>query len=179
MQSNLEKSDVKVSIAERKVALYESVPHQMFLLYTVSKLSRSCIFVKEAGVNPLANDNLKYNLDDDEVSMIINFESPLIWSLCDRKVTRNAVADMYAHMSFANKQFSLRIIQTILNGMQKASFEEMKNYERALIKMLMINDEYIGDRTKTALNLLTDNMKVNTTFYKEMDSYFDILYKIV
>jgi hypothetical protein len=63
--------------------------------------------------------------------------------------------------------------------MQKASFEEMKNYERALIKMLMINDEYIGDRTKTALNLLSENMKNNTTYYKEMDSYFDILYKIV
>ncbi len=47
----------------------------MFLLYTVSKLSRSCLFVKDAGVNPLANDKLKFTLDDDEVSMIINHEN--------------------------------------------------------------------------------------------------------
>jgi len=32
--------------------------------------------------------------------MISNFEKQAWWYYCDKKVTRNAVADMYAHMSF-------------------------------------------------------------------------------
>ena len=42
MKSNLEKQDSKISNIERKGALNEAVNPQMFLLYTVSKLSRSC-----------------------------------------------------------------------------------------------------------------------------------------
>jgi len=118
---------------ERKAALNESVPYQMFLLHTVSKLSRSCVFVKDEAVNPLANDKLNFSLDTDEVNMIINYESLQIWRQCDRKVTRNAVSQMYAHMSFNNKNFSLQFISTLLIGLQKSFFQEMKIYERPLI----------------------------------------------
>jgi hypothetical protein len=75
MKSNLEKQDTKISPSERKAVLMEAVPYQMFLLYTVSKLSRSCIYVKDVTSNPLANDKLNFNLDNDEVTMIINHES--------------------------------------------------------------------------------------------------------
>ena len=105
----------------------------MFLLYTVSRLSRSCVFVKDVAVNPLANDKLNFMLDQDEVSMIINHENPNIWRYCDRKVTRNAVAQMFAHISFNNKGFSQQILQTLFIGLQKAFFEEMKIYEKPLI----------------------------------------------
>jgi len=80
MKSNVEKQDTKITMIERKAALNESVPYQMFLLHTVSKLSRSCVFVKDdAVINPLANDKLNYSLDTDEVNMIINYESLQIW----------------------------------------------------------------------------------------------------
>lgn len=61
MKTNLEKQDAKISLIEKKGALNEAVPFQMFLMYTVSKLSRSCQFVKDpAVVNPLANDKLDF-----------------------------------------------------------------------------------------------------------------------
>ena len=46
LESNLEKNDVLISPLERKIALQSATQAQMFLLYTVSKLSRSCRFVK-------------------------------------------------------------------------------------------------------------------------------------
>ena len=107
MESNLEKNDVKLSVSERKAALSDSTQPSMFLLYTVSVLSRSCCFVRGSAPNPLANDSLNYVLDDDELAMIINHDNQLIWEQCDLKVTRNAVAAMYAHMSFENKEFSV------------------------------------------------------------------------
>ena len=56
------------------------------------------------------------------------------------KVSRNAIAEMFAHISFENKEFSLQVLNTILNGMSKATFDYMKVYERPLVKMLMIKD---------------------------------------
>lgn len=94
----------------------------MFLLYTVSRLTRSCLFVKNQAVNPLANDKLGFILDDDELSMLINYESPFIWKFCDRKLTRNSVAQMYAHMAFNNKNFSLQLLSYLLIGLQKSFF---------------------------------------------------------
>jgi hypothetical protein len=120
----------------------------MFLLYTVSVLSRSCSFVNEVAVNLLANDKLCFKLDDEELSMIINYEAPLIWKYCDKKLTRNSVAKMYAHISFNNKNFSLGLIVYLLIGLQKSFFLEMKYYERALVSLLMIKDDYQEDRAK-------------------------------
>lgn len=47
---------------------------------------------------------------------------------------------MFAHISFDNKEFSMQILGTILEGLSKVSFERMKWFERALIKMLLIKD---------------------------------------
>jgi hypothetical protein len=150
----------------------------MFMLYTISRLSRSCMFVKDIAANPLANDKLNFSLDNDELVMIINHESPMIWSFCDKKVTRNAVANMYAHMSYKNKNFSLSIISTLLVGLQKSFFDQYKFYECALIKQLMIKDEYQEDRTKKALSNLYELKKLCVSYYKEMDSLIDLLYKL-
>jgi len=79
----------------------------MFLLYTVSVLCRSCRFVKTPNPNPLANDNLNLVLDNDELGMIIRHDDEHWWNNCNYKVTRNAVSDMFAHISFDNKEFSL------------------------------------------------------------------------
>ena len=95
----------------------------MFLLYTVSKLSRSCRFVKDSSPSPLQNDDLNFVLDQNELSMIISYENPLLWNHCDHKVTRNAVADMYTHIAFEDKDFSDRFLSTILTGISKSSFD--------------------------------------------------------
>ena len=73
-------------------------------------------------VNPLANDKLNFSLDDDEMSMIINHENPIFWAFCGKKVTRNAVAQMYAHMCFNRKSFSLQFLTTLLIGLQNSFF---------------------------------------------------------
>ena len=56
------------------------------------------------------------------------------------RFSRNAVADMFAHISFDNKEFSLQILNTIMDGLSKVSFENMKVYERALVKLVLIKD---------------------------------------
>jgi len=42
MKSNLEKGDAKLSLSEKKAALNDATQPYMFLMYTVSVLSRSC-----------------------------------------------------------------------------------------------------------------------------------------
>jgi len=58
---------------------------------------------------------------------------------------------MFAHISFDNKEFSMSVLNTILDSLSRVSFESMKYFERALVKMLMIKDQYQPDRTKKAL----------------------------
>lgn len=48
MESNLEMGDIRLGNLERKIAIQEATPNYMFLLYTVSVLSKSCRFVKDA-----------------------------------------------------------------------------------------------------------------------------------
>jgi hypothetical protein len=88
------------------------------------------------------------------------------------------VSDMYAHISFENKEFSLQILATILNGLSKTTFDSMKIYERPLVKMLLIKDQYQIDRTKKATTGLLELMKNNTLYYKDMDSLIEIVYKL-
>lgn len=71
------------------------------------------------------------------------------------------------------------MVLTVLNiGLQKSTFDEMKFYERALIKQLLIKDQYQIDRTKKALTNINEIMKLNVSCYKEMDSLIDLVYKI-
>jgi hypothetical protein len=152
----------------------------LILLYTVSKVSRSCLYVKDPlVVNLLANDKLNFSLDDDEVTMNINHENPMIWAFCDKKVTRNAVAQMYAHMSFNSKSFLQQFLTTPLIGLQKSFFEEMKIYEKHLIAQLMIKDDYLEDINKKVISNLCEFLKQSVSNYKEFDSLVEILHKIM
>jgi hypothetical protein len=51
----------------------------MFLLYTVSILARSCVFVKIQTKNPYALDELNFVLEQDEIQMIINHPHEHWW----------------------------------------------------------------------------------------------------
>jgi hypothetical protein len=63
--------------------------------------------VKVSTPNPFAIDNLNFILDSDEMGMLINHEHDAWWNNCSQKVSRNAIAEMFAHISYENKEFSL------------------------------------------------------------------------
>lgn len=60
LETNIKKSNVLMSEPERKAA-YNSIqnPYQ-FLIYTISVLARSCVFVKGISNSPFSNDDLNY-----------------------------------------------------------------------------------------------------------------------
>lgn len=91
IENNLEK-DVYISTLERKMNLNTATNHSIFLLYTVSLLTRSCMFVKIQSKNPFALDDLNFVLEQEEIQMLINHSHEQWWLNCDTKVARNAVA---------------------------------------------------------------------------------------
>lgn len=115
MHCTPDKADFKMSPLEKKTILGEATPPHQFLWYTVAVLSRSCEFAKDQ--SPLANDGIRYKLPEDEIGMLINHQSVQLWEQCNTRVVRNAVADMLAHISFENKEFSLQVLQTLLGGL--------------------------------------------------------------
>jgi hypothetical protein len=175
MQSNLEKNEFKLSQLEKKLMYNEATDPFMFMIYTVSVLTRACLFSKEAA----GQSTEVHQLDQDEISMLVSHESPLIWSLCEQKLVRNAVADMYAHIGFENKEFSLQFIGTCLKGLEKAYWDGMKVYERPLIRMLLVKDSCQVERIKRIFSGLLDVMKVTIGFYKEMDQLIELVYKML
>ena len=179
MNTNLEKNEFKMSVLEKKALLADSSSPFMFLWYTVAVLSRSCEFTKDTELNQFANDNLRFKLEEDEIGMLINHKSPLVWEECKVKLVRNAIAEMFAHISFENKEFSLQFIQTLIEGLQNSTFDQMKTYERPLLKMLLIKDQYQLDRAKKILTGLLDVMKSNSLYYKDVDQIIEIVYKIL
>lgn len=179
IHSNLEKNEFKMSPLEKKTILSDATSQHMFLVYTVSKLARSCQFAKDAPPSQFANDELNFKLDDDEIGMIISHERDQFWDLCDSKLVRNAVADMFAHISFENKDFSLQYISTLIAGLQRVSFDSMRLFERPLIRMLLIADQYQMERVKKIFGSLYEVMKITMNCYKDMDSLIELAYKML
>ena len=64
------------------------------------------MFVKSENKSPLSNDELNFVLEQDEMTMLIEHENENWWQNCQNKLPRNAIANMYAHISFENKEFS-------------------------------------------------------------------------
>lgn len=117
MESNLEKNDVYLTFAEKKQAANSATAPYTFLAYTVSQLSRSCLFVKSQVPNPYALDNIQFVLDTDELMMVTNYKLDYWWNNSTLKVSRNAIADQLAHISFDNKEISLQILNIILENL--------------------------------------------------------------
>jgi hypothetical protein len=120
---------------ERKKIISDHQHPSKFLIYIISLLSRSCIYVKQQEKNPYSNDDINYVPDNDELTMIINHSDPKWWDNCVSKVSRNAIAQMYGHMSFESKDFSLSYLNTLFNLYNKATFDTVKCYERPMLKL--------------------------------------------
>ena len=82
IESNLQKADVRISEIERKNSISTATPCFMFLLYTVSTLARSCLFVKSPNKSPLANDEIGFVLDQDELTMLSDHLNENWWLNC-------------------------------------------------------------------------------------------------
>jgi hypothetical protein len=132
LESNLEKNDIFISLNEKKQTQSNATNPHIFLVYTVSILSRSCLFVKSSVANPYAwEGGANFILDREEMGLISNHRHPQWW--VPHRLSRNAVATMFAHISFDNKEFSLQMLATVLDGLGNEPFERMKIYERALV----------------------------------------------
>jgi hypothetical protein len=112
-----------MSDAERKITFAQIQNPYQFLIYTISVLARSCVFIKGISKSPFADDDLNYMPDQDEFQMLLNHQNDLWWSNCVSKVPRNYVALMFAHISFENKEFSLQYMGTLLNYYNRATFD--------------------------------------------------------
>jgi len=93
-------------------------------------------------------------------------------------LTRNAIATMYAHVSFDNKEFSLQYITSLLQNMSKGCFDVIKMHERPMLKLFQLQDQYQSDRIKKGVLGINDLLKGNTMFYKYVDSLIDMIYKV-
>src|SRR3569833_371365 len=105
--------------------------------------------------------------------MMINHQHPQWWENCDAKVSRNAVANMYAHVSFENKAFSSQYIASLLNYYQKAEFDRVRYFERPMIRVLQLQDSYQADRVKQGITGLFEMMKISMNYYKYTDSLIE------
>jgi len=106
MESNLEKNEVTLTMTEKKQAVMSATPQYLFLVHAISYLSRSCSFVRSSTMNPHAIDSLNFILDPDEIVMINSYKNEQWWYYSQFKVSRNAIADMLAHISYDNKEIS-------------------------------------------------------------------------
>jgi hypothetical protein len=72
LNSNVKKTDARISDIERKNVMNTATQYTIFLLYTTSILAKSCVFVKSTNKSPYSNDDLNFVLDQDELTMVCN-----------------------------------------------------------------------------------------------------------
>jgi len=78
-----------------------------------------------------------------ELEILINQAQNRIWwssSATDFPFVRNAVADMFAHICFENRDFSQKYIKDIFKMINSSDFMVVKKSERPLLRCLNISD---------------------------------------
>jgi hypothetical protein len=69
---------------------------------------------------------------------------------------------MYAHISFNNKEFGKIYIEYMINLINQNDFDIVRRFERPLLLLVQLNDEYQSDRIKMVLNYLYELAKKST-----------------
>ena len=57
-------------------------------------------------------------------------------------MVRNQVAMMFTHIAFQNLEFSNALINEIFKVLQQANFMTVKKYERSLLQLVKLRDEF-------------------------------------
>jgi hypothetical protein len=65
-----------------------------------------------------------------------------------------------------------------LIGIQNSTFDTLRTYERAFLKIMEIKDQYQAERIKKGLTGIHEIMKNTTSYFKDMDSLIEIVYKL-
>lgn len=74
---------------------------------------------------------------------------------------RNAVASMFAHICFENKDFSQKYIKEIFKMINSSDFILVKKSERPLLMCLTIKDQYQKQRITWTQTYLLEIFKKN------------------
>jgi len=104
--------------------------------------------------------------------LIVNETANRIWwrsTSNEYPVVHNSVSDMFAHIAFDNIHFSLFYIKEIFTAINQNNFIIVKKYERPLIQLLKLNDNYQKERISRVLNSLYEVFKKNYTYWKFCD----------
>lgn len=151
-----------------------------FLIHTVMSLVRSCIFVKTEKKSPFAHkDSCQYVFtDNDELDLISNFNVDNWWFAYDSKLVRNAIATIFSHISYENKEFQQNYLIKLSTLLNQLTFDRYKIVERPLVKLIIMQDSYQAERIKKFIGNLGEIIKNNIQNYKEIDSLVEILFKV-
>lgn len=91
---------------------------------------------------------------------------------------RNSLSTMYAHISFNNKEFGKIYIDYMINLINQNDFDIVRRFERPLLLLVQLNDEYQSDRIKMVLNYLYELAKKSTQYWKFCDALIDMTCKL-
>lgn len=72
IETNIKKTEAPISEIEKKTVIFTQTHYSLFLVYTISILARSTLFVKSSTRSPYSNDDINYIGDPEEISMITN-----------------------------------------------------------------------------------------------------------
>mmetsp|Transcript_5136 Transcript_5136/g.3820 ORF Transcript_5136/g.3820 Transcript_5136/m.3820 type:complete len:124 (-) Transcript_5136:444-815(-) len=82
-------------------------------------------------------------------------------------------------MAFENKEFSVGYLDKLISNMNRSTFDMLKLYERPLLFLFYIQDNYQADRIKKGQLGLHEILKKNTSYYKFTDSIVEFICKCV
>lgn len=115
------------------------------------------------------------------MDVLINQASNRIWwssASTDFPFVRNAIADMFAHICFENKDFSQKYIKDLFKMINTSDFMVVKKCERPLLRCLLIEDQYQRQRIVWTQTYLLEIFKKNTQFWKLCDQLIELTLKL-
>jgi hypothetical protein len=87
-------------------------------------------------------DQLNYLPDNEEIELLMTYSNIKWWDQTYPKVARNAVANMFAHISLENKEFSHQYISTLINLHLTEDSRYIRQVERILLRIVQVKDKF-------------------------------------
>jgi hypothetical protein len=104
---------VVLSASERKQIANLISNSYTFLILTISNLARSCSLVKAGSTSGFQLDALNYVPDKEEIELLQSHINLKWWNVNFNKVSRNAIAIMFAHICANNKEYTEEYLSTL------------------------------------------------------------------
>jgi len=85
---------------------------------------------------------------------------------------------MYAHISFNNREFGKIYIDYMFKLIAQNDYQIVRRFERPILLLVQLHDEYQSERIKMVLNNLYEMAKKSTQFWKFCDALIDLTCKL-